>query len=530
MLQEKLDGGLRAATAGRPAPALHESIPEFVAMDGAEQGGLEEGELEEGWEIHDFIRRAKVVEESQHPKQVLREALRGVAVLLRDRPTLPLAPDGVEWKREELQRGVYLPRQHCPFRNCAWCGEGWKELMRHVRRRHWVEEVKHAVKQFGEGAEDGVVYTVLNGAISEICRNQAPIVSVAQDRRSLRKLHEDLYAPELQGLICLLCGCVHPHLRKEMRPRIRWQQIGGRSLDDTKFLGLEKEDVEEFFGYEKVLERHGSAAGDRSWVVRVRLRGGDVRILCHAEDRFCEQEHHEEEATLCSQCWVPICHHCEKSIREKPPQMPSRALSNGLWTGFGSMVLLQEKATYLECILASPCMLSLTCFTLETQYGNVFMEQAQQQRFRVGARGNITLFPLPLQDIVQELMRQAGQEVCLPWLGAEVAHAVRVILRTSVATDARVICQATVRREVVVKLIGECVERKQPGYEKVSMQKVRERAAQLPEHGVLDEVVGVVEGDRRMTEMVAEKHATPLPGLQAVEAAFEGVRLRLRKK
>lgn len=87
MLQEKLDGGLRAATAGRPAPALHESIPEFVAMDGAEQGGLEEGELEEGWEIHDFIRRAKVVEESQHAKQVLREALRGVAVLLRDRPT-----------------------------------------------------------------------------------------------------------------------------------------------------------------------------------------------------------------------------------------------------------------------------------------------------------------------------------------------------------------------------------------------------------------------------------------------------------
>ena len=75
-------------------------------MDGAEQGGLEEGELEEGWEIHDFIWGAKVVEESQHPKQVLREALRGVAVLLRDRPTLPLAPDGVEWKREELQRGV----------------------------------------------------------------------------------------------------------------------------------------------------------------------------------------------------------------------------------------------------------------------------------------------------------------------------------------------------------------------------------------------------------------------------------------
>ena len=126
-------------------------------------------------------------------------------------------------------------------------------------------------------------------------------------------------------------------------------------------------------------------------------------------------------------------------------------------------MLAEENVSYLEAILASPCMLSLVCFSLETRHGNVMLEEARRQRFRVGARGNVTLFPLPLEDIFQELQRQAVQGLELPWVGREMANAVRVVLRTSEVTDARVIAQARVQREIVVRLIEEGVRRKSAG-------------------------------------------------------------------
>ena len=160
-----------------------------------------------------------------------------------------------------------------------------------------------------------------------------------------------------------------------------------------------------------------------------------------------------------------------KALQSRPQQMPVRALSNNLWTGFAAPLLAEERVSYLEAILASPCMLSLVCFSLETQYGNVMLEGAQQQRFRVGARGNITLFPLPLEGIFQELHRQPVQGMKLPWVGREIAHAVRVVLRTSEVTDARVIAQARVRRDIVVRLIEDAVRRKHPTYANVQMEE-----------------------------------------------------------
>ena len=142
---------------------------------------------------------------------------------------------------------------------------------------------------------------------------------------------------------------------------------------------------------------------------RVRFENGqEVRLLCNAEDRRCMEEKHSED--FCAECCVPICCSCKKALRSSPPVMPVRALANNLWTGFAAPMLAAEKVTYLECMLASSCMLCLMCFSLETQYGNVYLEKAQQQTFRVGARGNITWFPLPLEEITAELRKQAGEE------------------------------------------------------------------------------------------------------------------------
>ena len=44
------------------------------------------------------------------------------------------------------------------------------------------------------------MYSVLNAGISMVCQEKAPLVSIAQDRRSLRRYYEALYDKELQGL------------------------------------------------------------------------------------------------------------------------------------------------------------------------------------------------------------------------------------------------------------------------------------------------------------------------------------------
>ena len=299
-------------------------------------------------------------------------------------------------------------------------------------------------------------------------------------------------------------------------------------------------------GVETFLKRFGSMGGSHpdlhesiwqgelaDWQRTVRFEDGDVRILCNPEDWRCECEHLEgcEYLCLCAECEIPICFSCERALQSCPQQMPVRALSNNLWTGFAAPMLAEENVSYLEAILASPCMLSLVCFSLETRHGNVMLEEARRQRFRVGARGNVTLFPLPLEDIFQELQRQAVQGLELPWVGREMANAVRVVLRTSEVTDARVIAQARVRREIVVRLIEEGVRRKHPAYSKVNMEDVVKRAQELPEDGVLEELVALARQSESLIEnLQASKHATPPLAERRTGDAFTALRRGLSRE
>ena len=248
------------------------------------------------------------------------------------------------------------------------------------------------------------------------------------------------------------------------------------------------------------------------------VSGGGGAFDLQWEDKRCARGHIDGEPDLCAECEIPICHWCEHAFQSRPQVLPRRALSNNLWTGFASPKLAQENVTYLEAILASPCMLSLVCFTLEGPYGTVLQEEAQGQRWRVGARGNITMFPLPLEDIMAGLGKQVKGGLDLPWVGCEI---VREVLRTSELSDARVICQARVRRAVVVQLIEECVARKHPAYQHVMMGKVRVKAAQLPEEGVLEELAALArQASSAIENLQASKHATPPLGERDMGMAF----------
>ena len=79
--------------------------------------------------------------------------------------------------------------------------------------------------------------------------------------------------------------------------------------------------------------------------------------------------------------------------------------------------------------------------------------------------GNVTLFPLLFEDIVQELDKiDSGRTAALPRLGEDLAPFVKVLLKSAGDLPKSIVTQATVRRRVVVALIEECHRRGHPAY------------------------------------------------------------------
>ena len=184
--------------------------------------------------------------------------------------------------------------------------------------------------------------------------------------------------------------------------------------------------------------------------------------------------------------------------------------------------LYELNATVMEITCASVCITSMICFTFEKQYmGNLaFDERVHANQYRMAARGNATSFPLPWQTLLQHLhtgdnVEELGDVVELPRAGEVFTHVVSVLLKTSDADDsetfsARLIHQAMVRRDVVVKLIASTKRRGHRAYRHVCMDAVKHRAQQLPTEGVAPESIRLLPLDKRLDNIQMHKSATPV--------------------
>ena len=212
-----------------------------------------------------------------------------------------------------------------------------------------------------------------------------------------------------------------------------------------------------------------------------------------------------------------------KINREGRFQMPPAALVNDLMIFYAPRELYTQNVTILEMICASPCLTSMICFSLEKKYRGqrAFDEKVHMNRHRMGARGNATSFPLPWQNLLQQLQ---GDEPDLPHTGVALSSFVNVLLKTSDEDDtkeslAKFIHQALVRREVVVTLIENAVERGHRAYRHLDMHRVRQKAQELPEHGVPAHILKLLPYDDMLDKIQVQKAATPVPGRTAVEDA-----------
>ena len=149
-------------------------------------------------------------------------------------------------------------------------------------------------------------------------------------------------------------------------------------------------------------------------------------------------------------------------------------------------------------------------------------------RHRMGARGNATSFPLPWEAVLQQLGGLEQTPVDLPWVGRQLSDRVSILLKTRDEEDtpkafAQNIHQATVRRQVVIDLIQGAVNRKHRAYTSVAMERVRQNAQRLPEHGVPPEIIHLIGHDNDLDKVQVQKAATPVAGRTTVEIAAKKV-------
>jgi hypothetical protein len=92
--------------------------------------------------------------------------------------------------------------------------------------------------------------------------------------------------------------------------------------------------------------------------------------------------------------------------------LPPAALANDMMTYYAPKILYEKRATVMEMICASVCLTSMICFSLEKKYRGkrAFDMNVHMNNHRMGARGNVTSFPLPWQDLLQQLRDAEGNQ------------------------------------------------------------------------------------------------------------------------
>lgn len=434
------------------------------------------------------------------PRRKLERLIRKVAHSIKKSPTLPDCSDKVELSGRFIEAaGVSFPPKHCAFEGCKWWGETDGELKNHLKNAHYscMEDFRAAVNSFTPAYDhEEALWGVYTQAVSVRAQEGAPIAGNSIDRRCLRAFDAVVKDDNVAEAICFLCACTFPHVGTARHKRIRWMPAMYKNGSTQRFLHLTQGQTEAFLGLDSYKKRYGDPSfveNMEPWLMGVPFDEKEVQILACGEDRICSACE-PDSSKLCDKCRVPVCHRCEAALMLQTPKMPEGALANDMLTGYISRFIYEKKVTVVELICASVCLTTLVCFSLEVEYGGNISRPVHMQRHRQGARGNVTCFPLPVEDLFVKLLGLASKEEQgdppeLPRTGEELANIVKIILKGSNANIGSNVQQGIVRRDIVIELILGAKQRGHRSYQFVDEELVRQRAASLPENGIPPEIV-----------------------------------------
>ena len=190
--------------------------------------------------------------------------------------------------------------------------------------------------------------------------------------------------------------------------------------------------------------------------------------------------------------------------------LPSLALANEMFVGYMYDYIYRHEVTYVELLCSSVMNTAMVSLVLE-KFGErvTGASKAHQAGVRLGAKGNVTCFALPWEDVLS-IFTSSASNVILPRIGSDLTGLVQVLVESNNAADLQIVVQrARVRRAVVVHLIRTMVESQHPAYARVDFADMERRASHLPVNGIPPEIVALVDPPPRHKQSVGGKAAVP---------------------
>ena len=485
---------------------------------------------------------------SRHPRAALEQAIFEIVEHIREKPTIPADPENAQepWRlalRSDI--ALQLPSKHCAFKGCVWTGEDDRHLYKHTREKHGLILEKAAQLLSIAFPEEHRMEAVYNEAIAEKCRTGAPTSAHSIDRRCLQKYVKAASGHNVQEPICFMCACSYPYLEHRSASgkytHIEWvQPFSADDNDGTKVgtcFGMNPGETATTLGLMTYLDDYGKDTASKvnmrkrmhefkDWTLDVPFQSETVSLLCCPEDRQCENKTCTTSACVCPKCRVPVCHEClkylHKDVMHADNKVPPQALANDMMVFYAPRVLYERGMTVIEMMCASVCITSMICFAMEVKHGHMMNSQMHMQRHRVGARGNVTSFPMPWHDLLAALQQAKTDESesrppSLPHDPMDLAAVVQVLLKSNEESDftqmKKFIHQATVRRDVVIEAILEAKYNGHRAYIHLDEQEVRRRAAKfLPTEGIPEAFIRLLPHDGDIDKIQIQKAATPIEG------------------
>ena len=514
------------------------------------------------------VRPVQAGEEDVDPRTVWSQRVQELAMKLRANPTLPFDVAN-PWKSNDMSQCweniEALPAAHCAFDACCWTGDSEADLCEHLLECH-DEDMKPSMEagKLQTFWRQNMCWTkahkgkelrklVYCEAVSMKCQSQAPIACPQIDRRCLKDWSNALTDENVSTIVCFFCAQKYAFIASETA-----KDISYRTLQDTPIATMSEAELEDNYGMQtyktrfapklqtqRAMDEYDAELQRWTCVFSSDAFSEPMHIMCCPEDIRCKSCSREvTPRTLCLDCNIPICRVCHKSVQSK--RLPAQALANGMWIGephseyytrmnikdmTGHTTLYEGGITVMEMICASVCYTCMICFSLEYRFGSMHGTDVNMNRHRVGARGNVTCFPLPWEQLLEQFEDIAERRAQVPRTGDELADLVRVLLKTSAAEDGdhtsmlkSCIYAARVRRAVVVKLILDAKARGHPAYSAVDEREVHKRAAVLPVDAVPPQLFAVLGNDGSIDKLRPQKAATPVEGRTTAQSAFNDIR------
>jgi hypothetical protein len=386
-------------------------------------------------------------------------------------------------------------------------------------------------------------------AISEIEWNKPPEVGCSKDRRSCdvydklqlgdkeQETDASLF-PTICAPMCFLCARILAHDACDNTCGIQMKKL----FNKQKFGNMDKQKTADIIGLGTYLDEYGSipqrwddkddeqpkdarnkkicgcaectkesnqctgknevANGNSrtdgcafaDWAVTVPFKSGHVRVMCCPEDvrckKTCSHKNIEGKHELCEECEIPICDECCNDITKQNPSRPQLSLSNDLWFGYLPSMIYDDGVTYMELLCASVCHPTMINFQVNCYGYNAKNTEVHMHKHRLGARGNMTAFQVPWENVFEEMHRlRETAQIQLPRIGSDLLQLVQVALNIhgdSPPEEVKIamLKGATVRRDVVLKLIEHMHKIGHRDYQKYKMKEVEERVKLLHQNDV----------------------------------------------